>query len=44
MAVGATGFSGGSVVLADVATKWVLPVCAPGRGWCQVLAWTADGS
>lgn len=40
----AAGFSDGLVVLADVASKRVLPVCAPGRGPVSALAWNADGS
>ena len=44
MAIDATGFWDELVVLADVATKRVLPVCAPGRGSVSALAWIADGS
>jgi WD40 repeat protein len=39
----AAGFSDGLVVLADIATARILPVCGPGRGVVSALAWSADG-
>jgi WD40 repeat protein len=40
----AAGFSDGLVVLADIASARILPVCAPGRGSVSALAWSADGT
>ena len=40
----AAGFSDGLVCVADLASKRILPVCAPGRGPVSALAWNADGS
>ncbi len=41
----AAGFTDGLVVLADIATARILPVCGPGRGAVSALAWSgADGA
>jgi WD40 repeat protein len=40
----AAGFSDGLVIVADVNTQRILPVCAPGRGAISALAWSADGA
>ncbi len=40
----AAGFSNGIVVLVDVATARILPVCGPGRGPVSALAWSDDGA
>ena len=40
----AAGFSDGLVVLADIGTARILPVCGPGRGPVSALAWSADGA
>jgi hypothetical protein len=32
------------VVLADIGTARILPVCGPGRGPVSALAWSADGA
>ncbi len=40
----AAGFSDGLACVADLASKRILPVCAPGRGPVSALAWSADGS
>jgi len=40
----AAGFSDGLVVLAEIASARILPVCAPGRGPISALAWSADGT
>jgi WD40 repeat protein len=40
----AAGFSDGLVVLADIASARILPVCAPGRGSISALAWSDDGT
>ncbi len=40
----AAGFSDGTVILADIATSRILPVCGPGRGAVSALAWRADGA
>jgi WD40 repeat protein len=40
----AAGFSDGLVVLADISSARILPVCAPGRGPISALAWSDDGT
>ena len=42
----AAGFADGLLVLADIASGRVLPVCGPGsgRGSVSAIAWSADGS
>jgi WD40 repeat protein len=40
----AAGFSDGLVVLADIGSARILPVCGPGRGPVSALAWSADGA
>ncbi len=40
----AAGFSDGLVVLADIGSERILPVCAPGRGPVSALAWSAEGA
>ena len=40
----AAGFADGLVVLVDIATGRVLPVCGPGRGSVSALAWGPDGA
>jgi len=40
----AAGFSDGSLVLAEIGTARILPVCGPGRGPVSALAWSADGA
>ena len=41
----AAGFANGLVVLADIASARILPVCGPGRGPVSALAWSgADGA
>jgi len=40
----AAGFADGLVVLADISTGRVLPVCGPGRGAVSALAWGPDGA
>ncbi len=39
----AAGFSDGVVVIADIASSRILPVCGPGRGPVTALAWSPDG-
>jgi WD40 repeat protein len=39
----AAGFSDGLVVLADINTQRILPVCGTGRGSVTALAWDRDG-
>jgi WD40 repeat protein len=39
----AAGFSDGLVVLADIGSARILPVCGPGRGPVSALAWSGDG-
>jgi WD40 repeat protein len=39
----AAGFSDGLVVLADIASARILPICGPGRGAVSTLAWSDDG-
>ena len=39
----AVGYSDGLVVVVDIATEKVLPVCGPGRGGVTALAWSGDG-
>jgi WD40 repeat protein len=39
----ASGFSDGLVVIADIATQRLLPVCGPGRGAVSALAWSPEG-
>ncbi len=39
----AAGFSDGLVVVADITTQRILPVCGPGRGPVTALAWNPDG-
>ena len=42
----AAGFADGSVLLADIATERILPVCGPAQesGAVTALAWSADGA
>ena len=40
----AAGFSDGLVVVADIASSRILPVCGPGRGPVSALAWSPDGA
>jgi WD40 repeat protein len=40
----AAGFSDGMVVLADIGSGRILPVCGPGRGPISALAWSGDGA
>ena len=40
----AAGFSDGLVVLADIASSRILPICGPGRGSVSPMAWNGDGS
>ena len=40
----AAGFGNGAVVLVDIATARILPVCGPGRGPVSALAWSGDGA
>ena len=40
----AGGFADGLVVLADVNSSRVLPVCPPGKGAISALVWSPDGS
>ena len=40
----AAGFSDGLVVLADIGSARILPVCGPGRGSVSALAWSGDGA
>jgi len=40
----AAGFSDGLVVVADIDSARILPVCGPGRGPVSALAWSPDGS
>jgi len=40
----AAGFADGLVVLADIGSARILPVCGPGRGPVSALAWSADGA
>jgi WD40 repeat protein len=39
----ACGFSDGTVLMSDVGTRRVLPVCGPGRGAVSALGFSADG-
>jgi WD40 repeat protein len=39
----AAGFADGTVLMSDVATRRVLPVCGPGRGSISALAFSSDG-
>lgn len=39
----AAGFSDGLLVMADIATSRILPVCGTGRGPISALAWSPDG-
>jgi WD40 repeat protein len=40
----AAGFADGTVLMSDVGTKRVLPVCGPGRGPVSALAFNPDGT
>ena len=40
----AAGFSDGTLILADISTGRILPVCGPGRGSVSALAWNYDGA
>ena len=40
----AAGFADGTVLMSDVASRRVLPVCGPGRGPVSALAFSPDGS
>lgn len=40
----AAGFADGLVVLADVSSGRILPVCGPGRGPVSAIAWSGDGA
>jgi len=40
----AAGFSDGTVLMSDVGTRRVLPVCGPGRGGVSALAFSPDGA
>lgn len=40
----AAGFNDGLVVMADVASARILPICAPGRGTVTAMAWNGSGS
>jgi WD40 repeat protein len=40
----AAGFADGLVVLADIDSHRILPVCGPGRGPVSTLAWSPDGA
>ena len=40
----AAGFADGVVLLVDIATARILPVCGPGRGPVSALAWSAEGA
>jgi WD40 repeat protein len=40
----AAGFSDGLLVLAEIGSARILPICGPGRGPVSALAWNADGS
>ena len=40
----AGGFEDGLVVVADIASSRILPVCPPGHGPVTTLAWSADGT
>jgi WD40 repeat protein len=40
----AAGFADGLVVMVDVTSGRVLPVCGPGRGPVSAIAWSGDGS
>jgi len=40
----AAGFSDGTLILADIASGRILPVCGPGRGSVSALAWSLDGA
>lgn len=39
----AAGFSDGLVLLAEIGSGRVMPVCEPGHGAASALAWSADG-
>ena len=39
----AGGFADGLVVLADIGSSRILPVCPPGQGAVSALAWSPDG-
>lgn len=40
----AAGFADGLVVVADVGSGRILPVCGPGRGPISAIAWSGDGA
>ena len=40
----AAGFADGTVLMSDVATRRVLPICDAGRGTVSALAFTVDGA
>lgn len=40
----AAGFADGLVVLADIGSHRILPICGPGRGPVSALAWSPDGA
>ena len=40
----AAGFADGLVVLAEIATGRIVPICGPGRGSVSALAWAPDGT
>ena len=39
----AGGFSDGLIVLADIGSSRILPVCPPGKGPVSALTWSPDG-
>ena len=39
----AAGFSDGLVVIAEIASARILPICGPGRGPVSALAWSGEG-
>ena len=39
----AGGFADGLIVLADIGSSRILPVCSPGKGPVSALAWSPDG-
>ncbi len=40
----AAGYGDGTVLLIDIATARILPVCGPGRGPVSALAWSGEGA
>lgn len=40
----AAGFSDGLVVLSDLTSQRILPVCGPGRGPVSAMSWSTDGT